>query len=249
MTRLVRAELAKLRTTRTVPALLAAMAAFAALTVYLNLTSAGTQGNLPLSAFSLARLVPAPASMLTGVMLLVGILGMAGEFRHQTITGTFLVTPNRGRVVAAKLAAHGLVGLAFAIVTVAVTVAVAAPWLAAEGVSVAPTAQLGRALTGILATAGLYGTLGVAIGALVRNQLAAVAVAITWLLVVEGLLIVLLRAPGLYRWLPGGASDALTGAHPDGTLLPMWGGALLLAAYALALAAIATRLTVRRDIT
>jgi ABC-2 type transport system permease protein len=249
MIRLIRAEFTKLATTRLIYGLAAAMAAFAVLTVVVGVTTAGTQGNPPLSAFSLARLVPAPASMLTGVVLLVAILGMAGEFRHQTITHTFLVTPDRGRMVAAKLAAHGLVGLVFAAVTIAVTVAVAAPWLAAEGVSVAPTAELSRALLGILAAAALYGMLGVAVGALVRNQLAAVVVAVAWLLVVEGLLIVLLHAPGLYKWLPGGAADALTGAHPDGSQLPMWGGALLLAAYALAMAMIASRLTIRRDIT
>lgn len=67
-------------------------------------------------------------------MLILGLLAMAGEFRHDTATSTFLVTPNRGRVVGAKLAASGLVGLAFAAGAAVLTVAVAVPWLSMKDV-------------------------------------------------------------------------------------------------------------------
>ncbi len=108
MSRLVRAELVKLRTTRPVYGLAAVMAIFAVLTVAANITSAGRQGTPALSAASLPMLATAPATLLSSVVLLLAILGTAGEFRHQTITQAFLVTPNRGRVVTAKLAAYGL---------------------------------------------------------------------------------------------------------------------------------------------
>ena len=45
MTRLIRAELAKLRTSRTTPMLLAAMVGFAIITVIFVVTVSGTQGN------------------------------------------------------------------------------------------------------------------------------------------------------------------------------------------------------------
>ena len=39
------------------------------------------------------------------IVLIIGILIMGGEFRHGTVTSTFLISPKRGRVVGAKLVA------------------------------------------------------------------------------------------------------------------------------------------------
>jgi ABC-2 type transport system permease protein len=247
MTRLIRAELAKLRTTRTTPVLLAAMAAYAIITVIFNVTVAGTQGNPPLDADSLRHLMASPSRVISGAALLVGILALAGEFRHQTITQTFLVTPDRGRVVAAKLAAGALAGLVFAVASTVAVLAVGLPWLAAKGVPIQLTGAVGQKVAGVLAAATLSGLLGVAVAALVRNQVAAVVGTLLWLLVIEGILPAVLRAPTLPRWLPGGAAAALT--DPGGRYLSMWAGGLLLAGYGLILAAIGSRLTLRRDIT
>jgi ABC-2 type transport system permease protein len=66
-------------------------------------------------------------------------------------------------------------------------------------------------------------------------------------MVVEGLLISFVSDVG--KWLPGGAVAALTGsATLHGNLLPMWGGALLFAAYGLAFAAAGSRFVMQRDI-
>ena len=113
----------------------AAMAGFALLTVVAGIAYAGREGNPALSADSLPMLVAAPVTLLSGAALLLGILGMTGEFRHQTVTQTFLVTPKRGRVVAAKLVAYPLAGIALALVILAFTAAVAAGWLAAKGIT------------------------------------------------------------------------------------------------------------------
>jgi len=248
MTRLVRAELAKLRTVRLFYGVAAAMAAFGALTVVANVTSAGQQGNPPLSADDLPAVVGAPATMLAGAALLLGILGMAGEFRHHTITQTFLTTPDRGRVVAAKLAAYLLAGIAVAVLTLAVTMAVALPWLSAKGLAVSVLdGDLGRALAGTLLAAGLCGLLGVGVGALVRNQVAALVGVLVWVVVVEGLLLNLLNAPSLGKWLPSAVAAALT--NPGGDHLSRWAAALLFAAYGFAFALAGTRFVVRRDIT
>lgn len=247
MTQLVRAELAKLRTTRTTPVLLAAMLAYAVVTVVFIVTAAGTQGNPPLHADSLRQLLAAPSRVVAGAVLLVGILALAGEFRHQTITHTFLVTPRRGRVVAAKLTAGALVGLVFAAASIVVVLGVGLPWLAAKGVPIQFTGVVGQQVAGVLAAAALSGLLGVAVAALIRNQVAAVVGALLWLLVIEGILPAVLGAPTLPRWLPGGAAAALT--DPGGQHLSMWAGGLLLAAYGLVLAAIASRLSLHRDIT
>ena len=249
MIRLVRAELTKLATTRLIYGVAAAMAIFAVLTVAANILD--RQGAPPLSADSLPVFVAAPVTLLSGAALLLGILGMAGEFRHQTVTQTFLVTPNRGRVVAAKLVAYPLAGIALALSILAFTAAVATGWLAATGITPSlpePVAYaLGHVLLGAVLAAGLCGLVGVGVAALVRNQVAALVGVAVWVLLVEGLLMSLLHAPSLGKWLPSAAAAALT--NPGGAQLSRLAGALLLAGYALALALVGTRLVVRRDIT
>ena len=248
MIRLVRAEFTKLRTTRLIYGMAAAMAAFAVLTVVAGIAYAGRDGNPSLSADSLPMLVAAPVTLLSGAALLLGILGMAGEFRHQTVTQTFLVTPDRGRVVAAKLVAYPLAGIALALVILAFTAAVATGWLAAKGITPSLLdARLGRVLLGAVLAAGLCGLVGVGVAALVRNQVAALVGVAVWVLLVEGLLMSLLNAPSLGKWLPSAAAAALT--NPGGGQLSRLAGTLLLAGYALALALAGTRLVVRRDIT
>jgi hypothetical protein len=248
MIRLVRAELTKLHTIRLFYGVAAAMAAFGVLTVVANVTSAGQQGSPPLSAHDLPALVGAPATMLVGAALLLGILGMTGEFRHHTITQTFLTTPDRGRVVAAKLAAYALAGIGLAILTLAVTTAAGLAWMKAKGLSVPILdSRLGLVLGGTLLGAGLCGLAGVGVGALVRNQLAALVSVLVWAVVVEGLLLDLLNAPSLGKWLPSAAAAALT--NPSDGHLSRWGGGLLFAAYGLAFSTAGTRFVIRRDVT
>jgi hypothetical protein len=88
--------------------------------------------------------------------------------------------------------------------------------------------------------------MGVGIGALVPNQVAAVLLPVLWLLLFENLL----PAYGLARlvpWLPGGAASALTRSELPG-LLPMWAGGLLLLAYTLAFVLAGARRFSRLDI-
>jgi hypothetical protein len=207
------------------------------------------QGAPPLSADSLPLLVGGPVTLLSGAALLLGILGMTGEFRHQTVTQTFLVTPDRGRVVAAKLVAYPLAGITLAVSILAFTAAQATAWLAAKGITPSLLdARLGRVLVGAVLAAGLCGLVGVGVAALVRNQVAALVGVAVWVLLVEGLLMSLLNIPSsLAKWLPSAAAAALT--NPGGGQLSRLAGTLLLAAYGLALALAGTRLVVRRDIT
>jgi ABC-2 type transport system permease protein len=137
MTRLVRSELLKLRTTRTTRVLLALAAAGTAALIAAVLLLAGQPGQPALGPDALRQLVLVPAQPLTLAALVLGVLGMAGELRHGTATSTFLVTPERGRVVAAKLAAAAVTGLAMSLASSAAVLAVGLPWLRAKGIEVA----------------------------------------------------------------------------------------------------------------
>jgi ABC-2 type transport system permease protein len=249
MTRLVHSELLKLRTTRTARVLLALAAAGTAALVAIVLLLAGQPGQPALGPDALRQLVLVPAQPLTLAALVLGVLGMAGELRHGTATSTFLVTPRRGRVVAAKLAAAAVTGLAMSLASSAAVLAVGLPWLRAKGIEVA-VADPGVAtrVAGLAVAVALYAVLGTGLGALLRNQVAAVVVGLLWWSQgVERVLTGILHQPGLERWLPKGAAAALT-APGDGTL-PMWAGALVFAAYGLGLALLGGRLVARRDLT
>jgi ABC-2 type transport system permease protein len=184
-------------------------------------------------------------------MLIFGIFAVAGEYRHGTVTDTFLSTPARDRVVAAKLAVYGSVGALAGLVSSAVAVAVTAAWWSAKGGSFHLSATGSwRTLGGGVAVNIGFAAIGVGVGALLRNLAVAIAAALAWIALVEGIAGQLIGA-GLARWLPFSASQALGRANLTGAsgFLPQWGGGLVLAGYAIAFAAAAMVTTLRRDVT
>jgi ABC-2 type transport system permease protein len=247
MTRLVNAELLKLRTIRTTAGVFALTVATTALIMTAVMLLAGRPGQPAIESGILPDLVVVAKGPLVIFALILGVLAMSGEFRFGTATPTFLVTPNRGRVVAAKVVATALAGAALAAASAAVAVGIGLPWLYAKGVDITILdADVGSRLLGLAATSALHAVLGVGLAALVRNQVVAIAAGLLWMRV-EDLLPAVLNRPGLGRWLPEGAAAALT--SPGVATLSMWAGGLLFAAYGLALALIGTRLVVRRDLT
>ena len=95
------------------------------------------------------------------LLLVIGILMTAGEFRHGTATSTFLISPDRRRVIGAKLVAAALVGVVVALASVALTLAVALPWLAAE--DVATSSYTSEAVAALLGSVGAT-VLGAVVG-------------------------------------------------------------------------------------
>jgi ABC-2 type transport system permease protein len=177
---------------------------------------------------------------------LVGAMSITGEIRHGTIRPTFLITPRRGRVVAAKIVAGGLVGIVFGLVAVGVAVGVGSAALAARGI---PIALDGSDYTlmplGGIAAAALWAPLGLGVGALLRNQVATLVAIFLWLFFIENLLIDFV--PGAGKFAPGAAAAAITGLDPE-TLLAPAAGAILLALYAAAAATAGWIATLRRDV-
>jgi ABC-2 type transport system permease protein len=216
--------------------------------ILLAVDQAGSAGYAPLDSTDGVRAVFAAASAGGIMVMLLGILLMAGEFRFHTATATFLVTPDRRRVLTAKLAAAGLVGAAVGAVCSLLAVIVALPVLEHRGVDVASHGPaVAGALAGCVVGTAISGVVGVGLGALLRNQTLAIVASLVWLLLIESMLIAF--APAVGRWLPGGAASALAGSDVGtGDLLPAWGAAILFLAYGCAFAAAGSRLVLRRDV-
>jgi ABC-2 type transport system permease protein len=124
-------------------------------------------------------------------------------------------------------------------------------WWAAKGGTFQLAAGGGwRTLGGGIAANVAFAAIGVGIGALVRNPAAAIAAALAWVAVVEGIAGQLLGS-GLARWLPFSASEALdrTSLTTATGLLSQWAGGLVLLGYAVAFAAAAVLTTLKRDVT
>jgi hypothetical protein len=252
MTALVRAELLKLRTVALPFWLLLTTLGFVLLSVLATVLTAGMDG-APLQRDDPELLARAVASASAGnvILLVLGILALTQEFRFGTATPSFLVTPRRGSVLAAKLVAIALAGLVFALISIVFALGVS--WLLIElrGDALVFDSTVVEVLLGVGLCLLLYGPIGVGVGALIRNQIAAVVAALAWTFIAEQLLVALL--PEVGKWTPGGASSAVLQlgdlATTRGDLLPVWGGALLLVAYAVVLSVVAARLTLRRDLT
>jgi ABC-2 type transport system permease protein len=250
---LVRSELRKLFTTRLWLWLLLGALAFAALVSIITLATDGLEGNSnpPLSTDAGLRNLFSGIGAGAVFAILLGAVGMTGEFRHQTATPTFLASPHRGRVVVAKLVTYALAGLGYGLACTALVLAVALPWLAAKDIDASVTGDgVPAVIAAAIAVIAVYALVGVGVGALVRNQVAAVVGTLIYLFLLEGLISSIPKVRDYYKWFPGGAAQALTqGQSSQYTLLEPWQGGLLLAAYGLAFALAGTYLAVRRDIT
>ena len=245
MLSLIRSEFRKLSTVRSPWLLLAAGPLLVVAGVTGLVQSGGNVHDPAVQSKALAHV--ALAALFT---LIFGIFAMAGEYRHGTVTDTFLSTPARGRVVAAKLAVYGAVGAVAGLVSSTVAVAVTAVWWSAKGSSLhLSAADSWRTLAGGVAVNIGFAAIGVGVGALLRNLAVAIAAALAWIALAEGIAGQLVGA-GLARWLPFSASEALGRANMTGTsgFLPQWGGGLVLAGYAIVFAA-AMVTTLRRDVT
>ncbi|MCB2175362.1 MAG: ABC transporter permease subunit [Actinomycetales bacterium] len=243
MIAVVRSELLKLATVRTPRwvllaqvLLLAAAASGAVVSGALTPETMATPEGM--------RLFLAHGGVVAILSLAVGITMSAGEFRHGTAVDTFLTTPRRGRVVAAKLVAGALAGLVAGLVVAVAVLGLALAWFGAKGVDL-DAQVVARSLVGVLLWQVLYAVLGVALGAVVRAQAAAITIAVAWLFVAETALSQLVTSVG--RWLPATAAAAL-GYSPGDGYPSQLGGGLVLAAWAVLAGVVAAVVTRRRDL-
>lgn len=172
--------------------------------------------------------------------LLLGILVVTWDYRHGTITQTFLAAPRRERVVLAKLVAALLIGVALVLLTLAIGIVMGKAWLGGDfRILREHWEQMGR----IVAAGALWAVFGAGVGAILQTQVGALVSSLIWFLVVEPIVGGL--RPRIGAYLPGNALDAFVSGSDR---LSHGDAAIVAAAYAIVAAALGTASVLRRDV-
>jgi ABC-type transport system involved in multi-copper enzyme maturation permease subunit len=263
MTLLVRVELLKMRTVRVTYGLVLTVAALTGLFAVIESSVAGkTSGTYAVASLTTAAGQATVTTLTSWSMILAAVLGLivaSGEFRHASATLTYLATPDRKRVLLAKLLAASFVGAIFGLVAAAVSTGLGLAFIAGHGdlIKLAAAAMFGHA-AGAMLGAALMAMVGVGLGFLIRSQLVGIITIFIWALVIESVI------GGLFTsvrpFLPYTASTALAGiklggaafgpAHSikGGSALPFATTAILLVGVAALISVVATCTTMRRDV-
>ena len=271
--RAIRAEFVKLLTTKMWWILLIVLAVYVAFTA--GILALAFSGSLPgpggasdpgtpqIPADVLPPIVYSVASSIGYVFpLLLGTLAVTGEFRHQTLTPTFLATPRRGRVLAAKLVVMAIFGALYGVAALVGAVGAGAAILSANGATGLDDGDNWLMFARIVLAMALWAIIGVGIGALIPNQVAAIVVVLAFTQFIEP---ILRTVAGVVDWvaavgnyLPGAAGDTLAGSSiftalaasaGNAPTLEWWHGGLLLLAYALVATIVGYLVSWRRDVT
>lgn len=240
MTALLEAELVKLRTTRTFLLLVLAALGITLLITVLNATLRTDLTESDVRDFALSD----TSSLF---ILILAVVGMTGEWRHRTIAGSLLAAPDRVRFLAAKVIAYAVAGVVLSLVVNLASAAVSTVILSARDEVTVSLGDFLDLLWRNLVLAGCFGALGVAIGALVRNQPTAIVGVLIAMLVVEP--VVFAAWPGGGKFGPLiGAPSGFAGLDDDPDELAPGVAVLVELAWIAALAGLASVLLRRRDV-
>ena len=229
MSHALSAELFKLRTTRTSWAVILGAIG---LVVLISVIAAAT------GSFAATEDAGEDLLQISGLVqlfaLVIGILAVATEFRHGTITPSLLAVPDRTRLVLAKLITALIAGALLGLAASGLCAVITLPILSARDAGTgSDSTEIINLIVGNTAACALFAALGVGLGALIRNQVGAIIGALGYLFVVEPLLGVI---PGfsdtVQKWFPGGASSEVAGTSGLDDPLGQLPAGILLAAYA-----------------
>lgn len=243
MSRLLTAELLKLRTTRTflVFVLVALGLSLLICVLIATLTDDPTADDATDAAFT---------DVSSPFILLLGVVATTGEWRHRTIASTVLAAPDRVRLMVAKALAYAAAGVILSLIVSVSTYLVATIILSSRG---APTPELGEVLDLLwrsLILAAYFGALGVGIGAIVRNQPTAIVIVLVVSFVVEPTLITLAEDVGQFAPMIGAPSGLLSGTTEEADdALALAPSLLVMAGWVVAACGAAVALLKTRDLT
>ena len=234
----IRGELIKLRTTRTALGFAAGVAVLT-LAIVLITALAGDPKTVADKRSALAV-----GSAVSALLLVFGVVGAGAEYRHRTLAPALLVAPGRGRLLAARLVAYGIAGLAIGVVMTVVAFAIGLPLLAGQPGPDLSTSDYLRTGGGGLVAVTVSTMLGVGVGTLIGKQVPAVIGTMVWIFVLEPL-------SGLIDHISKftiGQAETSIGGDTGGDVLP-WGAAVLvLVAWTAAFVIAAAVVDSRRDI-
>ena len=181
MINLIRGEAIKLRSTRT-----ALGFTIAGVALLLLVVLASILGGDPttVDAKREALSVGGPISFL---LIIFGIVGATGEYRHRTVAPAVLIAPDRSRLLLARALAYAVTGLGVGLAMIVVGLAIGVPLLAGtDGPGLGGSDYL-TVVGGGLLSCFLCAALGVGAGALIGNQVAGVVGALVFFFVIEPL--------------------------------------------------------------
>jgi ABC-2 type transport system permease protein len=193
MTPLLHAELLKLRTTRTFIALVG-VTAFTSLLIVV-LVCLLTE---PAAESVLRDVYTTDTSSL--FILVLAVVGITGEWRHRTIAGALLAAPGRVRFLAAKTLAFAAAGVVLSLAVSASVAVVASVLLSLRDLPVPGLLEIAGQIARNAAIAALLGALGVAAGALLRQQVVALVGVLVLSFAIEPAVLAL--APSVGRFGP-----------------------------------------------
>jgi hypothetical protein len=239
MSALFRAELLKLRTTRTFVTLVGVALALSLLVVTLStlISDEFTEESVrELFTFDFSSLF----------ILLLGVVGMAGEWRHRTITSSVLAAPDRLRLLTAKVLSYALAGTVLSLIVTVAMMALGTLILSARDLTTLGIEDLADVLWRNLVVAALLGAFGVCIGGLVRNQIVAIVGLLVLSFAIEPTLLALVNDVGKFGPTTG-APSGIIGINPanDGEILDT-GVALIVMLGWVGIAFVATAALLRR---
>jgi len=260
VTRLVRSELLKLRTTPGPWVVLGVTLFFTALGIVFAFVvgngggpHAHVQFLPPRSVLRLRRLVGAGFTG-GGVWMaaVIGVLCITTEYRHKVITTSLLTAPWRALLLTAKSVAAVIWGVILGLASLVLVAALGIPLLVSQGGSASALLhQVGPVVPGLLGAFALLAVFGVGFGTLLKNQVAAVLTVLAIAFIIEPIFDAAL--PEVGRWLPSAASEAvaghITGRNSGLNLLSWWLGVIVLAAWGIVPAVLGYFVTFRRDVT
>jgi len=213
MSALLRAELLKLRTTRTFITLVS-------VTLVLSLIVVGLTAILSddFTKESVREMFTFDFSSL--FILLLGVTGMAGEWRHRTITSSVLAAPDRLKLLTAKVISYAVAGTVLSLIVTVALMALGTLILSLRDLTTLDLADLADVLWRNLLVAALLGAFGVCIGGIVRNQIVAIVGILIFAFALEPALLNLALEVGKFGPTTG-APSGIIGVNPvdNGELL------------------------------
>lgn len=248
--RLVALELFKLRTQRAMlilllAAVLLSLFGFVVLAIVIRLNAAE---GVHLATETMQRQLLGTGGGTT-LILVFAVVGITGEYRHRTISSTFLATPERHQVLIAKLVAYMIVAMLYGVIVACIATAGVLALLSIENVPlIVPWDEIFKDYGRDLIALALYAGFGFGIGAVVANQIAGIVIVLVEPVVSS---IVGALVPTVGRFLPSQAAGAFQSEQEFffSEMLSRGAGGLVFLGWAACLVATAAYMTHQRDIT